>query len=237
MNDIVFFIFALFISSSVSGATGLGGGIILLAFMTPLFPPAVLIPLHGIIQLMSNMFRSALSFKKIDYRIFIMYSLGAALGSAAGMPVRQKITADFATALIAVFILLFTWMPKPEKKIRIKGQFFIVGSVASFLSLFIGATGPLTAPFFLNSKLEKTGFVATKSACQVPIHFFKVIVFLLSGFTFHEYYLYVLTAVPVVAASSYFGKIIAERADERIYRIIIRVIITVLAVRMIYKMF
>jgi uncharacterized membrane protein YfcA len=103
--------------------------------MTPIFPPAVLIPLHGIIQLFSNTSRVLLSYKKVNFKIFILFAIGAGIGSILGIP-----------------------------------------AIASFLSLFVGATGPLTALFFLNSELDKDSFVPTKAACQIPIHLFKVIV-------------------------------------------------------------
>jgi uncharacterized protein len=216
--------------------TGLGGGILLFAFMTPLFPPAVLIPLHGIIQLMSNSSRVILSYKKVNFRIFILFALGAGVGSAFGAPLSITIPQFFSTIIIAAAILFFTWFPKIIKAVNVKGVFLYVGAIASFLSLFIGSTGPLTAPFFLNSELDKESFVPTKAACQIPIHLFKVIVFIFSGFILSEWFIEIVVAIPMVFSGAYIGKKLVGKLDEGIYRNVIKVVITVLVIRMLVKL-
>jgi len=126
MIDTIFFSLAVLLSSIISGMTGLGGGILLLAFMTPVFPAPVLIPLHGIVQLLSNTSRVILSYKKVNYRIFILFALGAALGSLLGSPVTIKIPDIFSTIILAFAILFFTWIPKMTKAIEFKGKFVFI---------------------------------------------------------------------------------------------------------------
>lgn len=237
MENPLFFGLAVLISSFVSGLTGMGGGILLLACMTPFFPPAVLIPLHGCIQLFSNASRVFLSFKKVHPGIFILFASGAALGSLLSYPIKITLTSLFSTLLIAFTILVFTWIPKSRKGIEFRGKFFIVGAIASFLSVFVGATGPLTAPFFLNSELDKESFVPTKAACQIPIHLFKVLVYLFSGFILAEWALYIIVAVPLVMLGAYAGKIMTGRIEEKKYRMLIKICITMLVLRMMVKAF
>ena len=40
-----------FFTSALTGALGLGGGVMMLAAMTQLLPPAVLLPVHGVVQI------------------------------------------------------------------------------------------------------------------------------------------------------------------------------------------
>jgi len=237
MQDLLFFYIATFLSSFTSGMTGLGGGILLLAFVTPIFPPDVLIPLHGVIQLFSNSSRVVLSIKKVDQKIFILFAIGAGIGSLASVPLKVTITSTFSTIILSVAILLFTWYPKIQKRIELKGKFFVIGATASFLSTFVGATGPLTAPFFLNSKLDRDSFVPTKAACQVPVHLFKVIVYIVSGFILAEWYLYILIAIPLVFAGNYTGKIATGKFEDKKYKLIIKIVITILVGRMLYAAF
>jgi len=53
-------------------------------------------------------------------------------------------------------------VPKINKAIECKGKFIFIGGISSFLSLFVGATGPLTAPFFINSELNTESFIPKK---------------------------------------------------------------------------
>lgn len=46
-----------FLTSLISGALGIGGGALLLTVLATLLPPAALIPVHGVIQLGSNVGR------------------------------------------------------------------------------------------------------------------------------------------------------------------------------------
>lgn len=237
MPDMLSLSLVILLSSIVSGTTGLGGGILLLAFMTPLFPPAILIPLHGIIQLFSNTSRVIISHRKVDVKIFLLFSIGAAIGSLLGSPLTLSIPDSLSKIVLAAAILFFTWFPKVLKSFDFKGKFFVIGAGASFLSLFVGATGPLTAPFFLNSELDKDSFVPTKAACQIPIHLFKVIVYILSGFVLGEWILEIIIAVPIVFAGNYLGKHLTGKLNESLYRNIIKVVISLLVLRMIIKIF
>jgi len=237
MQDVLLFSFAALLSSFISGMTGLGGGILLLAFMTPIFPPNVLIPLHGAIQLFSNSSRVALSVKKVDPGIFILFAIGAGIGSLASVPITVTITSIISTVILAAAILFFTWYPKIQKGIEFRGKFLVIGAIASFLSIFIGATGPLTAPFFLNSKLDKESFVPTKAACQIPIHLFKVIIYIMSGFILSKWYLYILLAIPLVLTGNYIGKIATGKFKDNRYKLIIKIVITILVGRMLYRAF
>ena len=231
------FSIAVLAGSFINGMTALGGGILLLAVMTPLFPPAVLIPLHGIIQLISNSSRIVFSLKQINYKIFISFTLGAAIGSAAGIPFTVKLDQFFFTIILSAAILFFTWFPGIKKITEFRGKFFSVGAVCSFLSLFIGATGPLSTPFFVNSELNKETYVPTKSACQIPIHIFKLIVYLISGFVVSDWIFEILVAVPFVFAGTFLGRKAALYFDESRYRLLLKCVITFFALRMLYKVF
>lgn len=217
--------------------TGLGGGILLLAFMTPLFPPHILIPLHGVIQLLSNSSRVALSATKVNLRIFATFALGAGIGALASLPLRISVSSVLATIILAAAILFFTWFPGIKNGIDFRGSFIVTGAIATFLSVFVGATGPLTAPFFLNSRLDKESYVPTKAACQIPVHLFKVCVYVVSGFLLSDWLVYILIAIPVVLAGNYIGKAVTGKFEDRRYRLIIKIVITVLVGRMLYMVF
>ena len=78
-------------------------------------------------------------------------------------------------------IIFLTWMPKIKKAPKIHGKFFLLGLGSSFLSMFIGATGPLIAAFYAREKLSKEELVATESAGQIFTHSLKIISYIFLG--------------------------------------------------------
>ncbi len=237
MENLVLFGIMALCSSIISGISGLGGGILLLAFMTPLFAPNILIPLHGTVMLCSNLSRVSVSYKNINPRIIGLFTVGALIGALAGAPFTVSLPKDTFGIILAVAILFMTWLPKLKREFRFPGQFLVVGAVASFLSLFIGATGPFTAPFFLKAKLGKDGFVVNRTASNIPVHLFKLGVYMFSGFILSQWWQYLAVAVPMVFIGSWIGKQLLGKIPEDKFTIIMKVVISILVLRMLLKAF
>jgi len=53
-----------FFDSLIAGALGLGGGVLVLSTMASLLPPMALVPIHGVVQLGSNLRRAVLSWRQ-----------------------------------------------------------------------------------------------------------------------------------------------------------------------------
>ena len=62
---IYFLIVASMLTSFVSAAFGIGGGAILLGLLALKLPPIALLPIHGVVQIGSNMGRAVIFFKNI----------------------------------------------------------------------------------------------------------------------------------------------------------------------------
>lgn len=234
MDQTVIILTAAFFSSIVSGLTGMGGGFILLAILTTRFPPSILIPLHGSLQLISNLFRGVLFFHHISWKITSLFTVGALLGAFAGSFFLVEIPPSTFRFILGISILGMTWMPKLKSIPRLPGLFAYVGAGSTFLSLFIGATGPLIAPFFLKSELIKEKLVATKAACQIPLHVFKLTVYFMAGFLLEPWLPTLAGAIPVMYLGIWTGKKLLGRVSERKFYRLLQIIITFLALRMLY---
>ncbi len=235
MDHTFVIIAAAYFCSIVSGLTGMGGGFLLLVFLTPLFPPVVLIPFHGSLQLISNVSRSTLFFKHINWQITVLFTTGAMIGAAAGSRMVISIPADKFRLILGLAILVMTWMPKLKKVPRIRGLFLYVGGISTFLSLFIGATGPLIAPFYLKAGLTKEGLVASKSACQIPLHVFKILVYLSTGFVLSPWLPILAGAIPAMFLGIWTGKKLLGRVPEKRFFQLLQIIISLLALRLLYQ--
>ena len=156
----VILVAAALITSSISAVLGMGGGIILLGIMAIIIPEGyVVIALHGIIQLASNITRSYVFRAHIKGQIIQQYLSGAILGLFLSAFIiiilkyifevqsAKDIKVDFLKPLIGMFIIWFLY----GKRFQVKDKyplFFGVGTLSGLTTVFIGATGPLIAPFF-----------------------------------------------------------------------------------------
>ena len=73
-----------FVGSFIAAALGLGGGMLVLAVMALVLPPTVLIPVHGVVQLGSNLGRAILMARHVLYLVLPAFITGACIGAAIG---------------------------------------------------------------------------------------------------------------------------------------------------------
>lgn len=117
-----------FFTSMLSSVLGMGGGVSLLAVMMLFFPPTVLIPVHGIVQLFSNGVRTLIYFKSVVWYIFLPIAFGGLFGAYVGSKLVLNIPNEVYRPMLAIFLLFLTWRPKSAKKPKkFKFKFYIVG--------------------------------------------------------------------------------------------------------------
>jgi len=73
-------------TSLLTGAMGIGGGVLLLAIMAGIVPAAALIPVHGLVQLGSNGNRALMTRRHIDWPLLRRFALGALAGALLALP-------------------------------------------------------------------------------------------------------------------------------------------------------
>ena len=74
-----------FFTSALTAAVGIGGGVMLLAIMANLMPAAAIIPVHGVVQLGSNLGRLLTLAGLTDWRMAGWFSFGSVFGALAGV--------------------------------------------------------------------------------------------------------------------------------------------------------
>lgn len=234
-SQTVILIIAAFLTATLSGFLGMGGGILLLTVMATYFPPAVLIPLHGAVQLVSNSVRLAMSWRDVSWTILLPMVAGSVVGVVVGSQVVVNLPESGYQFVMGLFILIMTWLPPLKSAPRIRGKFFWLGGISTALSLIVGATGPLLAPFFLKEGLKKETIIATKAGGQAATHLLKVGFFSLVGFELGKYGLLFAGMVVAVTLGTWCGKLLLGRVSERMFIILFKVLITILAGRMVLR--
>jgi len=101
-----------FIGSFIAASLGLGGGLLVMATMASLLPPTVLIPLHGIVQLGSNVGRAFIMRSEILTHVVPAFLLGTVIGALIGGQVVVSLPTQVLQIVLGGFVLYATWGPK-----------------------------------------------------------------------------------------------------------------------------
>ena len=222
-------------TAAISGMTGLGGGTILVAVMFAVgLVPAVAVPVHAVVQLVSNGARTIAFLRHVDFKALGVFLVGAV---PAPFLVAGHVTALDPRAvrvLMGVFILEMVWTTW-LRRVRVEGPagLVIAGALAGGVGMVVGATGTLIAPFFLKERWSKETIIGTKALCQGAAHVLKVVAFTGYGFAFSDQAGLILPMGVAVVAGTWLGKTMGNRIGERTFRWVYRAILTVLAVKLI----
>ncbi len=223
-----------FIGSFIAASLGLGGGLLVMATMASLLPPTVLIPLHGIVQLGSNAGRALIMRSEILTHVVPAFLLGTIIGALIGGQVVVSLPTQVLQIVLGGFVLYATWGPKFRASEPGKKTFFGVGLVGAFVTMFVGATGPLVAPFAAAASDKRQNVVATHATLMTIQHGFKVIAFGFLGFAFGPYIPLLVGLLACGFIGTYAGKHMLNFMPEHIFRIGLKAVITALALRLLY---
>ena len=220
--------------SLITAALGLGGGLLALATMTVVLSPTVLIPLHGIVQIGSNGFRAVLMRREILYRLAPAFIIGTLVGSYIGGHTVFALETWILQIILGLFVLYATWAPKFRSSDPAPAKFFGCGICGGFATMFIGGSGPLVAPFVNAACPTRQQFVATHATLMTFQHLFKVIIFGALGFAFGPYIPLLVGLLLFGALGTYAGRAVLDRLPEKVFRVGLQTILTLLALRLLY---
>ena len=212
---------------------------LLLSVMLLAVEPLIAIPLHGVVQLVSNSSRAVIQRKHLRWDIISRFCILLLPMGFVGLLIAQSLPAAALRTLIGLFVLVATWLPQfllfgahPER-LRPERRFLFLGGVAGVLNVTIGATGPLIAPFFLDMGLTRFTLIGTKAACQTLGHLAKLIVFGVAGFAFAEYWELLLLLSAMVVIGTAIGSRLLHRVSERSFVVLYRSVLTLIALRLV----
>ncbi|MEM8932516.1 MAG: sulfite exporter TauE/SafE family protein [Acidobacteriota bacterium] len=228
-------IVAAFFSSALTAVLGIGGGVLLIALMPGLLPAAAVVPVHGVVQLASNASRALFARRSIAWKPVAPFAAGALVGAAIGSRFVIELPERWLPLLLGSFILIVTWLP--VRRLRLPGRFFTIGMVQTFVSLFVGAAGPLVSPLLLREGYDHTRVVATHGTIMTLLHAMKTATFFVLGFSFAAWWPLMLGMIASVTAGSWAGHHLRDRLPEDRLRLAFKVLLTALALRLVLRFF
>lgn len=224
------------LTSAITASLGIGGGVLLLAIMAIVMPPAAIIPVHGMVQLGSNAGRAAMTLRHINLRLIAWFAPGALLGAWLGSLFLVDLPLSLVQLSIAAFILLLCWGPPIPRLATGPVGTLLAATATTFISLFVGATGPLVAAFVKQQQRgERFSTVATFASAMCLQHAPKAIVYGAAGFVFADWLGLMLLMIAAGAVGTWLGLRLLRRMSDSRFTLIFNALLTVLALRLIWQ--
>ncbi len=232
----VILVIASFFTSALTAVFGLGGGVAMLVLLGVFVPVAALIPVHGAVQLGSNVGRAWHRRTHIVHGIATPFIAGSIVGSAAGAFLVVSLPDSVLKLVLGLFVIAVTWTRIPGAG-RLSHAGLAAGSAILALSgMFLGATGPLLSAFL--AKLiphDRKALIATHAAGMTVQHSLKIVAFGIAGFAFAQWLPLVFAMIASGYAGTVYGSRILDKLPEEHFRRWFRVGLTLLALDLVRR--
>ena len=187
------------------------------------------------IQLGSNSGRAILTRHHIDWKVIAAFAPGVLAGAALGAWLLVDLPAHLWQLSIALFVLYLCWGPGLPKASFGPFGVFIASAITSFVSLFVGATGPLVAAFIKQIHTDRFRTVATFGTAMTLQHAPKALVFGVAGFVFSEWLLFILAMIACGFAGTWLGLHLLKSINNRWFHTAFNLVLTLLAFRLLWQ--
>ena len=226
---------AAFVGSTLTGIMGVGGGVLILVIMAQFVPPSVLIPLHALVMLYSNLNRVVIQRRHIRWGYVWPFLAAGVIAIALVSPWVDAMPVDLGQLLLGLFVLIATWRPHWFQV----GQWpaSLSGGITGALSMFLGAMGPMVMAVLPRASWSRHEIIATHGMVMGLQYGVKAMAFAWIGF---EWIAYLPSLVAMCLASTLgnlAGARLLGRVPEQYFKWTLNALLTVLAVRLVVQFF
>jgi uncharacterized membrane protein YfcA len=221
-------------TSMLTAVTGIGGGMMLIAIMPGFLPAAAIVPVHAFVQLFANSSRALFGWRFLHWEFVLAFIAGSLIGGTIAAGIAREINLEYTPLFIAAYILFTVWGPPLKFSNPPRGEFVIIGTVQTGLSMLVGATGPMALAALVARGLQRDALVVSGALMTTFTHLIKVLLFALLGFSFTGYWQLIAGMSVAVIVGALLGTHIRYRVPEALFRRILKWALTLLALRMVY---
>ncbi len=225
---------ASFATALIGVVTGAAGGLILLAIMANTMRPEALLAVHTFVQLGQGFTRTFVMWHYVMRETVLPFIVGAVIGAALGAKIFISLPMFVLQLILGIFILVVTWLPRLGRIGGVRNRFAFVGFLATFVGVFVSATGTLIAPFIAAAAPDRRNHAATLGALMTFTHTLKLIAFAAAGVAVGAY-------IPIIAAmivTGFFGNWLGfkllDRMPEAQFRLLFQLLLTALGLRLLW---
>jgi uncharacterized membrane protein YfcA len=223
---------ASFTASFITVALGIGGGALLLAIMANLVPPVALIPVHGVIQFGSNVFRAGMLIRHVHWPGVTAFAMGAVLGVALGGGLVVNLPAAVVQIGVGGFVI---WSVLARPPAWLSRWSAVTGMISSFLTMFFGATGVFVANYTKSLRLPRREHVATHAVMMTLQHLLKTLTFGTLGFAFGPWLGFIGMMIACGFAGTLAGKLLLERLSDLHFKRALDAVLILISLRLIWN--
>jgi uncharacterized protein len=225
-------VIAAIVTTFLGTVTGTAGGLMLLAIMTFFFPLVVLIPMHTFIQLGAGSSRMFMMWRYVKKPLILPFAIGSCIGAFAGAQIFSTLPSATLQGILGIFILIVMWTPRigaggPERL-----RFGILGAAATFLGIFVSATGTFLSPFIAHASKDRHIHVSTMATLMAISHVTKLIAFGFVGMAIGAYIPLVVLMIIGTVIGTWFGRRALNSIPEKLFRQVFKILLTLLALRL-----
>lgn len=217
VGEALVLLFSSFATCFITATFGMGGGVLMLAILLFILPAEVVIPVHALIQLMSNIGRTAVFRNDIDRGIVALFAPGCMVGAIAAAFIVVNIPVWSLELIIALFIV---WTLIGDSKSGSANQvnnYFFIGLSTSLVSSFVGATGPLVISLLNKKQMGRLRLIGTHAACMTVQHLLKLVAFSVTGFLVTEWMLLIAVLSLIGFAGTIVGRQVLFSLPEQLF--------------------
>ncbi|MEM7300610.1 MAG: sulfite exporter TauE/SafE family protein [Pseudomonadota bacterium] len=225
----LFLIGVSFLTSAISATFGLGGGVLLLVLMTYFLPVAALIPVHGAVQFGSNLSRMLVQRRHAVWPVLLPMLAGGVFGCLAGAVFTVRLDDAVLRLVMGVAIIILIWLPKQSGASLTRPTLVVVGGVINFISMVVGAAGPLTGTALSRTIDGRHALVASQAVFQTAQHGLKVLAFGVAGFLLAPWLVLICAMLVTGFLGTLAGSLILAKSNDRLFSLVFKIVITALA--------
>jgi len=223
-----------FIAAVVNAAFAAGGALIVLAITTTVLPVQAVVPIHSLLLIGSTISRAYYFWEFIDWKIAGPFLAGSALGALIGSGLYVELPEVLLATVISVLMLVSVWMPRLSWRPKIRHPWAVVGFLHTLFSTLF-AFGAVLHSVILHTKLGRREILGTMAGGLTGMGVFKIAGYVYYGFDYSPYLFIIVAAIIVSFIGTWVGKLLVDKIPEDKFRIGFRLLITVIALRLLYS--
>ncbi len=217
-----------FVSMFVSAIGPTGG--LQLAVVTWAVPPPYVVLVHAWITGVSAAFRSWQFRHKIDFGFSVKFAFFSVAGSAVAIFFIVRLDVSSLGLVIGIFIIVSalgnTPFLLPLKRLStVLSSAHLAGLSTGFLTVLVGATGPLLFSILIHRYTDNERLMATHSFCLTFQHLSKLLFFASIGLSIAEIPITLLTTLAASWAGTRVGSKILVKLPHATYRYFVSIVL------------
>jgi len=228
---------AAFFTSMLTAMVGAGGGTALLLLMLYVMPAGQVVPVHGGIQLVSNLTRVVLFWRHMHWPAILRFVIPMPAGVYLGLELYGLLSSAGLQLVIAGFVLLSLLVRVPASSAQASlpsWVYYLSGFFIGAGNILVGVLAPILGAILRLENLPKERLVGTLGFFGFAGNLFKISGFALVGFAFVPHAPTIICAALATVAGTYVGKKLLSGLSSKRFTTLFQIVLAVLASKLVW---